>query len=102
MSGARQSPDALRKQRPTTRGGAKKDRKRWCKGKPGREHDYQVQVQPNGWGSHGTPSSERRCQPHNWPTRYDWWICKHAAICQNCGRQESITKQQCPEWKETA
>lgn len=98
MSGARQTPEALRKQQPTARSGARKDRKRWCRGKPGREHDYQVQIQPNGWNSHGT---DRRCHPHNWPDRYDWWICKHALICQNCGRQEPITKEQCPEWKDT-
>lgn len=93
MPGSRNTDDSLKKQAPTNRSGAKKDRKRWCKGKVGREHDYQVQVRPNDWGMR----RDKPCKP--WSDRYDWWICKHAMICQNCGRQEDITQDQCPEWK---
>ena len=94
MPGSRNTDDALKKQAPTNRSGAKKDRKHWCKGKVGREHDYQLQERPNepNW-------RDKRCQPLDGSSRYDWWICKHALICQNCGRQEDITKEQCPEWK---
>ena len=95
MPGSRSSDDALKKQAPTNRSGAKKDRKRWCKGKVGREHDYQVQVRPNDWGM-------RRVEPclePDWLRSVDWWICKHALICQNCGRQEDISQEQCPDWK---
>ena len=97
MPGSRNADDSLKKQAPTDRSGAKKDRKRWCKGKAGREHDYQVQVRPNVWGD--LERIGERCQPHNWSDRYDWWICKHCLVCQNCGRQEDITKEQCPDWK---
>lgn len=96
MSGARNVPESLKKQEPARRKStSRKDRKRWCKGKEGREHDYQVQERPNepNW-------REKRCQPRSWSPLYDWWICKHKLICQNCGRQEDITKEQCPEWKE--
>ena len=95
MPGSRNTDDALKKQAPTNRSGAKKDRKRWCKGKVGREHDYQVQVRPNGWGMR----RDAPCKPWSRQDLYDWWICKHALICQNCGRQEDITKEQCPDWK---
>lgn len=99
MSGARNVPESLKKQEPARRKStSRKDRKRWCKGKPGREHDYQVQVRPNDWGMR----RDDPCRETTWTVIPDWWICKHAAICQNCGRQESITKQQCPEWKEAA
>jgi hypothetical protein len=99
MSGARTTDDALKQQTPShQRGRARKDRKRWCGGKVGREHDYAVEIRPNGWGV----SRDRPCHPDSRLLQYGWWLCKHALICQKCGRQEDITRQQCPEWKETA
>lgn len=46
---------------------AKKDRKRWCKGKVGREHVYEYRAFPN----------------HSWAG-----FSISGDVCKNCGRQE--------------
>lgn len=94
MSGARSTPEALAKMEPSTRAGrSAKNRRRWCGGKVGRDHDYAVQVAPNNWGAR----RDEPCHETTWITGVTWWSCKHKAICQRCGRQEEITKEQCPD-----
>ena len=96
MPGSRNTDDSLKKQAPTNRSGAKKDRKRWCKGRAGVEHVWQIEKPSNhpGWQT-------RSCQWNIWP-RKQYWHCIHRCICQNCGRQEPIAKEQCPDWKANA
>jgi hypothetical protein len=66
---------------------AKKDTKRWCKGKVGREHVGEIVFNPI-WGN---PS----CGP-SWGNR---WFCHHAEICKNCGKRIrwSVGKGECPD-----
>lgn len=62
---------------------AKKDRKRWCGGRKGREHMPEVTLPPNvpGW-------KKEYCKPApDWAVRWGWRIfCDHAIICKSCGR----------------
>lgn len=49
----------------------KKDRKRWCGGKEGRDHDWQLGTPPN----------------HSWRAHY------RCNICTRCGRQDTAYSQ---------
>lgn len=72
-----------------------KDRKKWCGGKVGREHDYVVAYPPNM-----TYPAYRRCGVPSFlgMTR---WMCSHRLICQTCGRQESLMDTGlCPVYQE--
>lgn len=61
---------------------SKKDRRRWCRGKPGVEHDPRL-VLPSGAGP-GRP-----CRPaETWVAdkQYLDWSCDHAMVCARCQR----------------
>lgn len=51
---------------------AKKDTKRWCLGKVGRDHDYEVRQPQGGMFSRGSYSEGRVRMP----------------VCKRCGRQD--------------
>lgn len=61
--------------------GRKKNTRRWCKGKPGREHA------PVFTGSKW--SFRRGCRPvvpGDWMREKDGWHCSHQEVCANCGK----------------
>lgn len=73
-----------------------KDRKRWCGGKVGVEHDFEITYPPNL-----TYPAYRKCfEPRS--ALFGAWSCGHRLVCRNCGRQEMLMdKTACPVWQET-
>lgn len=67
-------PDEVRPHR------SHKDRRRWCKGRPGREHRLEVTEVSHGW------------QP--------WWRPSFADVCTVCGKQFNrfTVRIYTPEW----
>lgn len=86
---------------------SKKDKKRWCGGKPGREHRYRIATPKN------LPSYFTSCRgPRQWEvdliarrpsmaSRYGSWRCMHERVCGTCGRVEfgGVTPEQCPTFR---
>lgn len=65
----------------------RKDKKRWCKGKVGVEHQWAVMVPTNvfGW------DVNRPCRPSSYGiagTDRVWniYLCKHRIVCDGCGK----------------
>jgi len=73
---------------------SRKDTKKWCKGKVGREHDFQVGMPSNGWDQKGCRAVTYNFK--NVPTKTRW-ICRHMIICQKCGKQDWAAKFKCPD-----
>lgn len=93
MSGSRTTDEALKKQKPSRSKGTKKDKKRWCKGKVGREHDYEIGLPT--WAK-SEPYSEWKCTP--WDTVVGLrWYCRHDLVCSKCGRHEFLPSEMCPD-----
>lgn len=76
---------------------AKKDTKRWCRGKVGVEHQKTVVMGQN----YSYP-----CKDGGWFDRETrtWhssgrWICWHVIACENCGKQ-FVGKVECPDREE--
>jgi hypothetical protein len=76
---------------------AKKNTKRWCRGKEGREHipmisdprwGFPCQWRP-AWGRLKDSSNAKR------------WSCSHHEICSTCGKElrYSIQRDECPEFR---
>ncbi len=63
---------------------AKKDTRRWCRGKVGREHTLKIAVPPNahqancGWRT-------RRHVDDTYPPSWSYF-CRHAELCTVCGK----------------
>ncbi len=86
---------------------SRKDRKRWCGGHVGREHQIVVAIPPNRAGRVRNRKVEARLC-HEAP---DWylqtrmfkefgrdWFCQHVTMCTVCGRLFGpIPWQQCPD-----
>ena len=73
----------------------KKDTKRWCKGKAGREHVIETVVDRR---------SQTR-QPNCRETDYRWfssdgWLCYHVQQCVNCGKisKHWLSRAECPSY----
>jgi len=58
-------------------GHAKKDTKRWCKGKVGREHVTEIRMED--W-----LGRDYRCGRHTWTGR---WMCWESNVCTVCGKK---------------
>lgn len=75
-----------------TRGKSKKDTKRWCRGKEGKEHTLAIEMNPM-WMSLG-----RTCQ------QAERWFngCYHEELCTTCGKvtRWAIPFNECPDLKE--
>lgn len=100
MSGSRTTDEALKKQKPSRKKkGTKKNKKRWCKGKEGREHSYELGLPT--WaasGSYNAPHlTEWHCTIWNTVHRGQVWYCRHVMVCCKCGRQESYDGADCPD-----
>lgn len=90
---------------------AKKDRRRWCRGKVGVEHVVVVQETKNyRWmlTKYGPDNPRTACHwtRHHWSSRNEpHWSCRHERACATCGKimmhsyYESIGKD-CPDWVE--
>jgi hypothetical protein len=72
---------------------AKKNTKRWCRGKEGREHVPMLMMRRWGLPCDFRPSW--RDQSKN------VWRCNHNEICSTCGKQirYSIQRDECPEFR---
>lgn len=68
---------------------AKKDTRKWCKGKKGVEHTPELVV-------HHT-ATRLQCGESNWAP-HRWW-CRHAIRCSACGKylNEWLTREECPD-----
>lgn len=84
--------DPLSKENQPHRPRARKDTKRWCRGKEGREHQPEM-VRHHQHGHH-----DRDCHESSW-WKGGWW-CYHASRCRICGKyvDSSLPKEQCPTW----
>jgi hypothetical protein len=80
----------------------KKDTKRWCKGKVGREHVPCITKASSGGSC--------RCNYAPWSIRHKSgettplkkYICWHQKSCQVCGKvlEWFLTEEECPDYKE--
>lgn len=93
MSGARTSDESMKKQKPARTQANKKDKKKWCKGKVGREHDYHIGLPT--WAKSG-PYKEWHCDPWDTVTGLRWY-CRHVMICSKCGKNKDLPSAQCPD-----
>lgn len=70
----------------------KKDTKRWCRGKPGVEHEVETRLErfvtP---GECGWYISRRTGKPM-------WYRCYHEDVCSSCGKILLRTRKQCPDY----
>lgn len=59
---------------------SKKNTRRWCKGKVGREHTPEIRHtgERNGWAKGWV------CGPRRWGLK--GWSCHHEEICTTCGK----------------
>lgn len=67
--------------------GRKKDTKRWCKGKPGREHAPVVQLNRHTMtyqARHACGSDDQKWD--NGDGTYGWLDCNHVEVCSACGK----------------
>lgn len=73
---------------------ARKDTRRWCRGKVGREHTLAIVRDDYGW------HVGRKCQEPSWLPGY--WSCHHQERCTTCGKilRPSLPREQCPQWME--
>lgn len=86
---------------PSVRPHARKDTRRWCKGKPGREHALEIVFRP--WYG-------RTCHaldPGHWLNFSGGdWHCEHREACSQCGKilREGwkLAREECPNWREAA
>jgi hypothetical protein len=73
----------------TQRRHGRKDTRRWCKGKPGREHAAEIVLRP--WYG-------RECGKPSW---YPQWVCQHAEVCAACGKVlRHLRVDECPDYRE--
>lgn len=80
-------PDEPRPQR------GRKNTKRWCKGKVGREHQPETVVNHQYTTSNWTECHESRWMPNH-------WSCRHAVQCTVCGKYVKtwLGREECPAW----
>lgn len=73
----------------------KKDKARWCRGKPGVEHVWKVLIPANVDGFFLV----RDCQLVSYSTgvrEWSHWSCKHRIVCASCGRvKRRATREEC-------
>jgi hypothetical protein len=65
----------------TPRVPARKDTKRWCKGREGHEHVLEIVIPEN------TPNFQRECKWVNTMGDEPYFSCVHAEVCTACGKQ---------------
>lgn len=70
-------------QTPERHGRARKNTKRWCKGKVGREHVTEIRME-NWYGR------DYVCGPSRWLNR---WLCWEIVTCTVCGKHLGSPKE---------
>jgi len=77
--------------------GKHKDTKRFCKGKPGREHVTEMRRD-------GYAAAERVCHLVEWQVvgrpddPHTFWWCNHIIACTVCGKHlQEVTSNNCPD-----
>lgn len=77
---------------------AHKDRRRWCRGKAGVEHELVFGRLRNHW------YFRRTCGwlEQNWRGPWAWWLCAEQEYCASCGRvfAESLGARCTVRWVE--
>lgn len=79
---------------------ARKDRRRWCRGKVGVEHQSEVVLDPQ-WGRVCRESRIGKWEQHTsyktWVTVGSHWSCCHIEQCVECGKKlRHLTPEECP------
>jgi hypothetical protein len=92
----RRNPDdrGYRSRRPK----ARKDTKRWCRGKVGVEHTPEIQSDRRGLGPYP-------CRvPPDWARWRSTWWCHHVERCSECGKilRHSLNVGECPDYPREA
>lgn len=86
MSGSRMTDQAIKKQEPKNIRN-KKNTKKWCKGKVGKEHEYVI-------GRHQEAKDRDQCHY----AFNAFWYCYHVEICKNCNKQNALPEEKCPTY----
>jgi hypothetical protein len=87
---------------PARKAPGKKDKRRWCRGKPGVEHRTAIVLHSEhghrcGWRETGRwvqtgPVAAKGITLPKWPRKREWvvtgrtWVCLHELQCQVCGK----------------
>lgn len=79
--------------------GSRKDTRRWCKGKPGREHVPEIVFRP--WYGRACHALD----PGHWLNfSGSDWHCEHREACSRCGKilREAwkLAREECPDWRQ--
>lgn len=78
-----------------------KDTRRWCKGRPGRQHLPQIMIPHNAVVLRGPLPT---CGPS--PVYGSGWSCYHAEVCTACGKHLRgwgfLPAEECPDFDEAA
>jgi hypothetical protein len=64
---------------PTPRGRIRKDRRRWCRGKTGVEHQLAIRVDKY-------TNAAETCEMRFPGRRWQWWHCSEQEYCTACGK----------------
>lgn len=92
-------PDARWNRRMSTP--AKKDKRRWCRGKVGVEHV--TEIVEDRWAGRGCRGYDigkwvRYDDRKEWVIVDQGWMCCHIEQCVNCGKKmRHIPREQCPD-----
>ena len=83
----------------------KKKTQKFCKGKQGKKHVYEVQVDPRYDDFYYRRKFINGCYWESWTNTYSgrllsWWHCRHMMSCIDCGQRRYIKRGQCPEYKD--
>lgn len=80
---------------------AKKDRKRWCRGKSGVPHDVRAVLDPRRveWVKR-VRALDKPCEwvINRRTGKPGWYSCSHLVRCVNCGRVMDRVKENCPDY----
>jgi hypothetical protein len=93
----RSDPDSREQREYPTRFNKRKNTKRWCKGKVGREHQPVIVYDERYLRWH----KECHVAP-SWAYRsMKGWYCIHLEVCTNCGKhlRWRVPKEECPDYR---
>lgn len=90
-----------------TKAPAKKNTKKWCKGKTGVEHKPEIRKSRY----HASMGDKAFCRwvprwtgwrSGGWDYKNPRWLCFHEEFCTTCGKitRHTIDREECPEYKE--
>lgn len=75
----------------------KKNTRKFCKGKRGVPHQYEIQVSKH---YQQRIFKVGKCYWYTVTSGYHWYVCHHEKVCIRCGRADRVPKTQCPDYKE--